>query len=58
MIRKKRSDTKVGSVEKKYSIDFGVRSDMKLGKLLIKKGFSSLTKAIKAAESGHPRRAP
>jgi len=44
--RRKRSDTKIGSVEKKYNIDFGVRSDMKLGKFLKENGFPSLSKAI------------
>ena len=44
--RKKRSDSKVGSVEKQYGVDFGVRSDMKLGKFLKDSGFPSLSKAI------------
>ena len=32
--RRKRSDTKIGTIEKKYGKDFGVRSDKKLGKYL------------------------
>ena len=30
----KRFDTKVGTIEKKYGIDLGVRSDKKLGEFL------------------------
>ena len=35
----KRFDTKVATIEKKYGIDLGVRSDMKLGEFLKEKGF-------------------
>lgn len=45
--RKKRSDTKIATVEKTYGVDFGVRSDMKLGKFLKDNGFPSLSKAIR-----------
>lgn len=48
--RKKRSDTKIGNIEKKYGVDFGARSDMTLGKFLKKEGFSSLSKALDKAE--------
>ncbi len=48
--RRKRSDTHVGSVEKKYNVNFDVRSDMKLGKFLKENGFPSLSKALKQAE--------
>ena len=48
-IRRKRSDTKMGSVEKQHGVDFGVRSDKELGKFLKETGFSSLTKALKQA---------
>ena len=41
--RVKRQDTKVGTIEKKYGVDLGVRSDMKLGNYLKKKGYSSLS---------------
>ncbi|MFC1595660.1 hypothetical protein ACFL4D_00030 [Candidatus Margulisiibacteriota bacterium] len=44
--RAKRKDTKVGSIEKKYGVDLGVRSDMKLGNYLIKKGYSSLSEML------------
>ncbi|MBU4480435.1 hypothetical protein KKG48_03275 [Patescibacteria group bacterium] len=39
----KRADTKVSTIEKKYGIDLGVRSDMKLGNYLKKKGYGSLS---------------
>lgn len=51
-IRRKRSDTKIGSVEKTHGVDFGVRSDMKLGKFLKETGFDSLSKALKQAREG------
>ncbi|NCP66959.1 hypothetical protein GW756_01485 [bacterium] len=46
-IRAKRSDTKMGTIEKKYGKDFGVRSDMELGTFLDKKGYSSLSKFLR-----------
>ncbi len=45
--RKKRSDTKIGTIEKKYGKDFGVRSDKKLGSYLEGKGYSSLSELLK-----------
>ena len=48
--RKKREDTKIGSVEKQYGVNFDVRSDMKLGKYLEQEGFPSLSKALERAE--------
>ena len=45
--RKKRSDTKMGSIEKKYGKDFGVRSDAKLGNYLKKNSYSSLSELLK-----------
>lgn len=45
-IRQKRSDTKVGTVEKQYGVNFGVRSDMKLGTLLKKKGIPSFSRLL------------
>ena len=47
MFRRKRSDTKVGSIERKYGVDFGVRSDMKLGRLLHETGAASLGELIR-----------
>jgi len=41
--RQKRGDTKIGTVEKQYGRDFGVRSDKKLGSYLKEQGYSSLS---------------
>lgn len=49
-IRKKRNDTKMGTVEKKYGKDFGVRSDKRLGTYLREAGYPSLSKLLKADE--------
>ncbi len=46
--RKKRADTKMGTVEKKYGRDFGVRSDKKLENFLKEQGYPSLSKLLKA----------
>lgn len=43
----KRSNTKVGTIEKQYGVDLGVRSDMKLGTYLKKKGYKSLSDMLK-----------
>lgn len=48
-IRKKRIDTKMGTIEKKYDRDFGVRSDKKLGTYLKEQGFPSLSKLLNAS---------
>lgn len=42
----KRSDTKIKTIEKKYGVDLGVRSDMKLGNYLKKKGYKSLSQML------------
>jgi len=58
-IRKKRADTKVGSIEAKYGIDLHARSDMRLGRLLSERGFDSMSQLIRAYEeklSYHARR--
>lgn len=39
----KTKSTKMGTIEKKYNVDLGVRSDMKLGNYLKKKGYKSLS---------------
>ena len=44
--RQKRADTKIGTIEKKYGRDFGVRSDKKLGNYLKEQGFPSLSKLL------------
>jgi hypothetical protein len=46
-IRKKRNDTKMGTIEKMYGKDFGVRSDKKLGTYLKDKGYNSLSQLLK-----------
>lgn len=48
-IRRKRSDTKIGTVEKTHSVDFDVRSDKQLGEFLKESGFPSLSKALEHA---------
>lgn len=48
--RQKRSDTKIGTIEKKYGVDLGARSDMKLGNYLKKEGLPSMSKALKNIE--------
>ncbi|MBI4136212.1 MAG: hypothetical protein HY481_01510 [Candidatus Vogelbacteria bacterium] len=45
----KRFDTKIGTIEKKYGIDLGVRSDKKLGEFLKEKGYKSLAKMLQEA---------
>ena len=45
--REKRSDTKMGTIEKLYGKDFNVRSDKKLGNFLKEKKADSLTQFIK-----------
>ena len=45
-LRQKRDDTKVGTIEKKYDVRFGVRADMKLETLLKKKGLKSLKELL------------
>lgn len=41
-LRKKRSDTNVGTIEKQYGVNFEVRSDMSLGTLLERQKANSL----------------
>ena len=45
----KRFDTKVGTIEKKYGIDLGVRSDKKLGEFLKERGYKSLADMLRTA---------
>jgi len=45
--RKKRTDTKIKSIEKQYGKDFGVRSDKKLGTYLKERGYASLSELLK-----------
>lgn len=45
-LRDKRDDTHMGTIEKKYDRDFGVRSDKELGSFLKEKGIASLNDLI------------
>ena len=45
-LRQKRSDTHIGTIEKKYNIDLKVRSDMHLGTYLEKKDIASLNDIV------------
>lgn len=47
IIRQKRGDTKMGTIEKKYGKDFGVRSDKHLGVFLKESGYPSLSKLLR-----------
>ncbi len=47
--RAARSDTTVGTIEKKYGVKLGVRSDMKIGNYLSKKGYPSLSAMIRSS---------
>ncbi len=47
VIRKKRGDTLVKTIEKKYGVDLGYRSDAKLHTVLKKEGLPSLSKLLK-----------
>lgn len=46
LLRDKRDDTLIGTIEKEYDIDLGVRSDMELGTYLRKKKIKSLNDLI------------
>lgn len=48
--RRKRCDTKMGTIEKKYGKDFGVRSDKRLDTFLKERGYPSLSKLLKNAK--------
>ena len=50
-LRQKRGDTHVGTIEKQYGVDFGVRSDMKLDTLRERLGATSLDDLIDKASS-------
>ena len=45
-LRDKRDDTHMGTIEKMYRMDFGVRSDMQLGTFLHKRKIKSLNDLI------------
>lgn len=46
-LREKRGDTYVGTIEKQYGVNFGVRSDMHLDTLLEKKNLNSLNDLLR-----------
>ena len=45
-LRDKRDDTHIGTIEKKYDRDFGVRSDKQLGTFLKENNIASLNDLI------------
>jgi hypothetical protein len=45
-LREKRGDTHIGTIEKQYDVDLGVRSDMHLDTYLEEKGIESLNDLI------------
>lgn len=47
-LRDKRDDTHMGTIEKQYDRDFGVRSDKQLGTFLKEKGIASLNDLIES----------
>jgi len=47
-LREKRGDTHMGTIEKIYNRDFGVRSDMELDNFLNKNELNSLNDLIKS----------
>ena len=47
VLRKKRGDTLVETIEKKYGVDLNYRSDTQLHTVLKKEGLPSLSKLLK-----------
>jgi hypothetical protein len=47
-LRDKRNDAHMGTIEKQYNRDFGVRDDMQLGTFLRRNGISSLNDLIES----------
>ena len=45
-LREKRDDTHMGTIERQYDRDFGVRDDMQLGNFLKREGVNSLNDLI------------
>ncbi len=46
LLRDKRDDTHIGTIEKQYGLDLGVRSDMQLGTYLKKNNIKSLNDLV------------
>ena len=42
-----RGDTTVSTIEKRYDVDLGVRSDMKLSNFFKQKGYPSLSRMLR-----------
>lgn len=51
MIRQKRGDTLIKTIEKKYGLDLGYRDDAKLSTVLRDTGASSLSKLVRMANA-------
>lgn len=45
-----RSDTKISTIEKRYNVNLGVRSDMEIGNYLKQKGYPSLSGMLRDSE--------
>ena len=45
-LRDKRNDTHMGTIEREYNKNFGVRSDMELGNFLKQNGIASLNDLV------------
>src|SRR5579871_3980606 len=54
VIRRKRSDTRVDTIEKRYRVELHARGDMLLGNILARRGFDSQSQLISASK-GHLR---
>ena len=56
--RKKRSETKMEIIEKKYGKDFGIRSDKELSNYLKEIGYPSLSELLTKSNksSGHKKK--
>lgn len=50
VIRQKRADTLVKTIERKYGVDLGYRSDAQLHTVLKKEGLPSLSKLLKMTQ--------
>lgn len=50
VIRKKRGDTLVKTIERDYKVKLGYRADTKLSTVLKKEGHSSMSKLLRMAE--------
>ncbi|MDQ3694752.1 MAG: hypothetical protein M3464_14165 [Chloroflexota bacterium] len=56
--RRKRSDTHVGTIERQYGVDFGVRSDMHLGTLLKRRSSDWLSDLLREDAEADQDREP